>query len=138
MVARDHLGEIPMRRIGVYAAWKFKKPRFNHLARELGIIRRFYFHGLATTDEAEAGKLARQGEVSQVEEIRAINDHLLLSHKWEGKRAKRYAKDLNCYKHRLGDLKTRFGDFFDACDSIREYGIGKEKLQKAFKDSVIM
>src|SRR6266480_3078070 len=65
MAARLRLGRIPVRRIGVWASWKFKKPRFNLLARELGIQDRFFFHGCASYEDADAGARARQGEEDQ-------------------------------------------------------------------------
>lgn len=47
MTARLALGGIPIRRVGVLAAWQFKKWRFNRNAEALGIVERTYFHGLA-------------------------------------------------------------------------------------------
>ena len=38
-------------RIGICAAWKFKKWRFNRNAQSLGIVQRTYFHGFASTSE---------------------------------------------------------------------------------------
>lgn len=42
---------IPIRRIGVYAAWKYKKWRFNRNAQALGIIDRTYVHSVAFDTE---------------------------------------------------------------------------------------
>jgi len=47
MTARLALGETPIRRIGIWAAWKFKKWRFNRNAEALGIVEQTYVYGLA-------------------------------------------------------------------------------------------
>ena len=82
MEARQNLSDIPIRRIGVFAAWQFKKKRFNCLAKELGIIDHFYFHGLAWAAEAEAGDKAQKGEQDEITRIEQDKDYLLLSDFW--------------------------------------------------------
>jgi len=49
MTARAALGKIPIRRIGIWAAWRFKKWRFNRNAEALGIVERTYFHGFSSS-----------------------------------------------------------------------------------------
>lgn len=51
MTARLAIGQKPIGRVGIYAAWKFKKWRFNRSAQALGIVERTYFHGLASAPE---------------------------------------------------------------------------------------
>jgi hypothetical protein len=47
MTARLVLGSAPIRRIGIWAAWRFKKWRFNRNAQALGIVEQTYFYGFA-------------------------------------------------------------------------------------------
>lgn len=47
MTARLALGTMPIRRVGIWAAWRFKKWRFNRNAEALGIVERTYFHGFS-------------------------------------------------------------------------------------------
>lgn len=47
MTARLVLGNAPIRRVGIWAAWKFKKWRFNRNAEALGIVENTYFYGAA-------------------------------------------------------------------------------------------
>ena len=47
MTARLALGTTPIRRVGIWAAWQFKKWRFNRNAEALGIVERTYFHGFS-------------------------------------------------------------------------------------------
>ena len=51
MTARLALGDTPIRRVGIWAAWQFKKWRFNRNAEALGIVERTYFHGLAPASQ---------------------------------------------------------------------------------------
>lgn len=140
MQARIGLGAVPIRRIGVFAAWKFKKVRFNCLARETGIIDRFYFHGLAPTEEADAGERALQGENAQVKRIVEANDHLLLGDEWEQKRETRYRGTVG-YDNRLNHLRKRFPDFFKILDEIRLHDMRlvlRRRLQETFKCTVVI
>jgi hypothetical protein len=142
MAARKELKPIErIRRIGLFAAWKFKKDRFTALARELGIEQRFYFHGLANADEAIAGAQALQGELDQMRSIRSSNDHLLLSEKWENKRLNRYSKpDPPKYEGRLLTLRNRFGMVFEIIDRIRDNGATqelREEFQTTFLKEII-
>ena len=140
MEARKNLGDVPIRRIGLYAAWKFKKPRFNSLAKELGIIRRFYFHGLATTDEAEVRERARQGEDRLMKKIVAANDHLLLSADLRKKHEKRWYAKETPYEERLNCRRNQFPEFFEVLDEIQEHGIQyveSKRLKDVFKKEVV-
>jgi len=146
MAARMKLYEkIPIRRISVFAAWKFKKARFNRLAKELGIIERFYFHGLAWANEADAGERALQGENNQMKKIIDANDSLLLSREWEGKRRVRYQgpgdeNSLPTYDTRLNERQNQFPQFFGVLNEIRRYGMQdvlRKQLQKAFEKEVL-
>lgn len=47
MTARLVLGSIPIHRVGIWAAWQFKKWRFNRNAEALGIVENTYFHGFS-------------------------------------------------------------------------------------------
>src|SRR5262249_51979836 len=91
LTAREKLGPLPIRRVGALVAWKFKKARFDAIAKELRIHQQFYFHGVVSHAEAAAGDRALQGEIAQMEEIRREpTDYLQLSEKWETKRKARY------------------------------------------------
>jgi len=138
MAARIGLENVPIRRISVFAAWKFKKARFNSIAKELGIIDRFYFHGLAWINEADAGERALQGENAQMKKIIDANDYLLLSDEWEQKRQSRYQGP--DYDNRLNERRKQFPKFFKVLDDIRRQGMQdelKDRLQEAFRDEVI-
>jgi len=139
MAARVELDEVPIRRIGVFAAWKFKKVRFNSLARELGITDRFYFHGLAWANEADAGECALQGESDQMKKIADTDDHLLLSDEWEQKRRCRYCGQEE-YENRLNKHRKQFPKFFNVLDDIGLHGMRdalRKRLQEAFRNEVV-
>jgi hypothetical protein len=129
MVARRDLEDIPMERIGVFAAWDFKKRRFNLVAKALGIISRFYFHGFAPATRANAGALAVAGEEKFLKSIEAAQDFLLLSTNAEEIRRRRFCGDpgepdyddrVRSYPNRLGDLRPQFAPVLDCLDGMRE------------------
>ncbi len=47
MTTRLALSKTPIRRVGIWVAWKFKKWRFNRNAEALGIVEQTYVHGFA-------------------------------------------------------------------------------------------
>ena len=51
MTVRLALGNVPIRRVGIWAAWKFKKWRFNRNAEALGIVQRTYVYSLASSSD---------------------------------------------------------------------------------------
>jgi len=134
MVARQTLGpRIPMRRIGVYAAWKFKKSRFTQLARELGIVERFYFHAFADAGAAEHPDLATKGEAAQMQKMDETRDYLLLSEEWARKRRQRYRNP--DFEGRLRGLRAGFPRFFAVLDEIAAQGMNegrRDRLREAF------
>jgi hypothetical protein len=139
MAAREGLGRIPIRRVGVFAAWKFKKARFNAIAGELGLGPRLYFHGLASAEDANAGRQARQGELAQVRELGETNDMLMLGAKWEAKRLARYRGP--DYRGRLMGRRGRFEAVFQALDHLRLQGASdalRRNLQDAFRREVLL
>ena len=111
----------PIRRIGVWNAWKFKKWRFACVAETLGIIQRFYFHGFATDRDSNIKvpeSMAAQPDISEYENETA-NRTLLLADDWEQKRALRWSKSLAEYSKRLTELRNRFPDTWNAFDQIK-------------------
>lgn len=126
MAARLHLGEAhPIRRIGVFTAWRFKKPRFTMLSHGLGIDSRFYFHGFADAQAAADPKAAASGEATQMKSMTAANDALQLSPEWVAKRQHRYAG--NDFTGRLTDLRSKFPAFFAATDAIATGGMSEHR-----------
>jgi hypothetical protein len=134
------LGNIPIRRIGVSAAWKFKKKRFNCLARELGIIDCFYFEGLAWADEAEAGEAALQGEMKQMKEMAEVGDYLLISAALGTSKRKRRYQGPN-YDDRLNMAEQQFPKFICALKDLWSHGPQDESRKgqfvQAFWDEVV-
>ena len=51
MTARLSLGTAPIRRVGIWAAWKFKKWRFNRNAEALGIVEQTYVYSFAPSSD---------------------------------------------------------------------------------------
>jgi hypothetical protein len=98
-----------IRRVGVYSTWQFKKKRFNILAKELGIINQFYFHGFVDADKAEAGELALNGEKKFL--IENKNDPFLVSSNAENRKRARLKK--GDYDTRLDKLKKEFSNLFN-------------------------
>jgi hypothetical protein len=138
MTARTNLGKTPIRRVGICAAWKFKKARFNALAKELGILEHFYFHGLASADEAEAGERAAQEESAQFQKISVSNDYFLLTDEWARKRQHRLQG--REYDHRLDEPRQQFPEFFGVLDTIKQNGMSEETrqvLQHSFAQEII-
>jgi len=137
--ARANLGKTPIRRVGVYAAWKFKKARFNALASALGILDRLYFHGLATAQDAQAGERAAREEDVQSQKLSATNDLLMLADEWERKRqARLQSKD---YAHRLDKARKQFPLFFTALDAIKQNGLRddtRQTLHHAFAQEIVL
>lgn len=101
--ARRMLGRIPIRRVGADAAWQFKKGRFTSMARALGILPRFYFHGYAPSCDALAGERALEGEKNWLKDVTESKDFLLLGQKAEEVRVRRWAFPLP-YESRLDEL----------------------------------
>jgi hypothetical protein len=148
MVARGNLGIEPIRRVGVFAAWDFKKPRFNMVAKELGIVSRFYFHGFAPASRANAGERALAGENKFLSEMSGTEDYLLLLPDAALKREGRYCgkedepdyqQRHTAYPDRLNPLRKQFPDVFRRFDSLcteRNSDV-LEELRTAFKQQVI-
>jgi len=92
MTARLVLGSIPIRRVGIWAAWRFKKWRFNRNAEALGIVERTYFHGFvpaAATNIQVPPDDARQRTLAEYQED-AVEFGLLRRPDKEAKRQKRW------------------------------------------------
>jgi hypothetical protein len=92
MTARLALGKTPIRRVGIWAAWKFKKWRFNRNAEALGIVERTYFHGFApatVTNFQVPPDDARQRTISEYRDEEA-EFRLLRAPDKEAKRQKRW------------------------------------------------
>jgi hypothetical protein len=139
MLARRHLGaDLPIRRVGVSAAWKFKKHRFTSLARELGIDDCFYFHGYADARAADAPDAASHGESGQMAEISEKEDFLLLGRKWAEKRRTRYRG--RCVDGRFGELPKAFPGFFSALEAIARDGstdARRKDLRRTFAQEIM-
>jgi hypothetical protein len=138
MELRKRFSTESIRRIGVSAAWQFKKPRFNRLAEALGIVDSFYFHGYVGADAADAGDKAVQGEISQLQQMAQSQDYLLLDTLWDNKRRKRYQRDN--YNSRLNSLRSTFEKTFSALDALKSDRLNdgyRSKLQAAFAEEVL-
>ena len=122
--ARRELKNKHIRRIGVFSSWQFKKKRFNSLAKNLGIIERFYFHGYQNTYMADAGELALFGE----KEFLKVNgdDPFLLSKVAENKKRKRYAG--HDFQNRLAVIEDAFPSIFQALSDLKKH---KNEQQKS-------
>jgi hypothetical protein len=105
-------------RIGFYSQWLFKKPRMTYLAADLGISSRFFFHGYADADQANASEAARAGELRQLESMRAQGDFLLRGKEWAEKRAKRYQHPTIAFAERDEKLRKAFPAVFAALDQL--------------------
>jgi hypothetical protein len=92
MTARLVLGSTPIRRVGIWAAWKFKKWRFNRNAEALGIVERTYFHGFSSAAETNVQVPpddARQRSLSEYRED-SVEFKLLRAPDKEAKRRERW------------------------------------------------
>jgi len=105
-------------RIGFYSQWRFKKPRMTSLAADLGIDRRFYFHGHAGADQANAGEAAKAGELRQLESMRTRSDFLLRGKEWAEKRVQRYRHPTIPFVERDVELRKAFPAVFAALDQL--------------------
>lgn len=117
LLETENLALVPFRRIGLFAAWSFKKQRFVRTAEALGIGRRFYFHGLAPASRAFAAEKAQQGEQKQFERMATGSDFLLFGQEWEDKRLLRFVRgnrDSADYYKRLSAIESEFPDFIKA------------------------
>lgn len=128
MAARLALGTLPMRRIGVFLAWEFKKARVTHAAGDLGIATRFYFHGFAPAARSIVGDQLLARERDFLDRIEASRDCLLLSDRYDETRRRRYCGDpdepgyegrLHHFPRRLDTLRERFREVFECLDRVR-------------------
>jgi len=93
MMARIGLGDAAsIRRIGIYAAWTFKKWRFNRNAEALGIVEQTYFHSFAGTSSTSIRVPEDDARQRYKEEYDADSAelNLLRTQDKEEKRAKRW------------------------------------------------
>jgi hypothetical protein len=114
MAARVHsLVELrqvrPIGRIGFFSQWHFKKRRMTQLAKQLGIEKAFFFHGYAHAQEAAAGDQAQGGEKTQLDQMIANDDFLLLGDDWAKKRKARY----QIGRDKAGTAESDFEAHFD-------------------------
>lgn len=148
MVARMKLDVEPIQRIGVFAAWDFKKPRFNMVAQELGIIRQFYFHGFAPASRADAEERALAGETKFLSDVDISKDYLLLLSNADAKRKARYSgkadesdylQRLAEYPKRLNPLRSQFPDVFQRFDFLSAGSNAQilAELQTTFRQQVM-
>lgn len=107
-----------LRRIGFFSQWRFKKPRMTGLAADLGIARRFSFHGHAVADQANAGEAAKVGELRQLETMRTRSDFLLRGKEWAEKRVQRYRHPTIPFVERDVELRKAFPAVFAALDQL--------------------
>lgn len=128
IAARIALGTRPIRRVGVSLAWRFKKARVIHVASDLGITSRFYFHGFASASRSLIGDelLAREREF--LDRIERSGDCLLLSSEYDETRRRRFCGDadepgyderVRAFPRGLDLLRERFADVFAALDAVR-------------------
>ena len=108
-------------RIGFFSLWWFKKPRMNGLAAQLGIMDKFYFHGFAHANVANAGEQAVSGERRQVERIAREGDFVQQRDGMKQKRSGRYCG--TDYERRTIDLRSRFKETFRALDDMNTFPI---------------
>jgi len=124
MAARRRLDNIPFRRVGAFSAWAFKKARFNLVARTLGIVDRFYFHGFAGAAETGVEVPTTEFRKPSKNEYDEDTDdrYLLLATKWEEKRRRRWQRNPEelvragaaSYERRLSALEAEFPSVMDA------------------------
>jgi len=92
MTARLALGKTRIRRVGIWAAWRFKKWRFNRNAEALGIVERTYVYGLAGSGETNIQVPPEDQKQRTFDEYRqdSIEFSLLRAKDKEDKRRKRW------------------------------------------------
>lgn len=112
-------------RIGFYSQWHFKKPRMTSLASDLGIDKRFYFHGHADADHANAGEAAKAGELTQLEKMRSRRDFLLRGKEWAEKRVTRHRHPTIAFGERDMELRTSFPTVFAALKQLERTSVAE-------------
>jgi hypothetical protein len=92
MTARLVLGKVPIRRVVIWAAWQFKKWRFNRNAESLGIVERTYVYGFAPSAAADILVPADDENKKTFDEYRrdSVEASLLRTADWEAKRRSRW------------------------------------------------
>jgi len=126
---------LTIRRIGAYSAWQFKKERFNNLAKELGILNQFYFHGFVDATKAQSGDLALKGEQNFLSNTK--DDPFLVSNDAERKRRNRLKR--GDYDNRFSELIDNFPQLFEKFDEFKRFRGIKEQIAfvNAFKVNII-
>jgi hypothetical protein len=112
-----------LQRIGFYSQWHFKKPRMTSLAADLGIDKRFYFHGYADADHANAGEAAKAGELGQFEKMKNQRDFLLRGEEWTEKRVTRHRHPSISFAERDLELRTAFPAVFAALKQLERTSV---------------